>query len=85
MGIKPEDVLPDGENYAVVHGVSIRKGTMGAALANVDILISESSTVEEKESAKEALKEIALLMKNTSFKKHLAWKNAAVQNIFDSV
>jgi hypothetical protein len=82
MGIKAEDIIPENENHAVFNGVQIRKGTMGAALVNADILSSPNSTESEKENARNALKEIAAILANTSFSKHVSWNNPEIQRIF---
>ncbi len=83
MGIKAEDIIADHENYAILNGVSIRKGTMGAALANAEIFISNNSTAIEKDSAKKMLEELATILAHSLFNKHLSWKNSAIQEIFD--
>jgi hypothetical protein len=36
--VRAEDLLPDDKNYAVMNGVTIRKGTLGAFFANLRIL-----------------------------------------------
>lgn len=83
MGIKAEDIIADHENYAVLNGIRIRKGTMGAALANAEIFTSSDSTETEKNDAMNSLKELAPLLVNLSFCKHLTWKNPEIQKIFD--
>lgn len=36
--VKPEDVLPDGQEYAEFEGVSVRKGSVAAFVGNVRAL-----------------------------------------------
>jgi hypothetical protein len=36
--VLPEHLMPDDQNFAELNGLTIRKGTMGAFLANLRIL-----------------------------------------------
>ena len=36
-GIRPEDILSDEMDRTTIHGVSMRKGSVAATLANIDI------------------------------------------------
>lgn len=47
--VKPEDVLPDQDDFKTVRGVRVRKGTIFAAIRNMETLTSGSET--EKASA----------------------------------
>ncbi len=85
MGIKAEDIIADHENYAVLNGVSIRKGTMAAALANADIFTATHSTAFEKNAAKNMLTELAAMLVNSLFSQHLMWKNPEIQQLFDEI
>ena len=40
-----EDVLPDQQNQGQFNGVTVRKGTVGAFLANARLWMDESSSV----------------------------------------
>ena len=55
--VRPEHLLPDDQNFAQMNGVTIRKGTMGAFLANLRILSSLPSDSPEREAIIEQLKE----------------------------
>lgn len=81
MSVKPEDVLPDDQNFAEVNGIKIRKGTVAAALANADILQSSSATKFEKIAAKKILVELAPAL--VVLHKHLTWKNPEIQHIIE--
>ena len=53
--MRAEDVLPDAVNQAVIEGVTVRKGSVGAFLANAKILLDSNSTVEDRTLAEKDL------------------------------
>ena len=80
----PEDMIPDDEDFLEAKGgVRGRKGTMAAALANADIVEAEDATDEEKRAALEMMKRLAPQLKALGVTKHLRWKNAEIQTLFD--
>lgn len=83
MGIKPEDILPDAQNTATFGGLTLRKGTVAAALANVEILASADATESEKLDAKNMLEELAPALAALGLNKHLVWRNSEIQTIID--
>jgi hypothetical protein len=50
--MKPKDVLPDEVDAAVRNGIAVRKGSVGAFLANARILQEETATAEAREVAR---------------------------------
>lgn len=50
--MRAEDVLPDGQNEVELAGVTVRKGSVGAFLANARILAAPASTAEERDDAR---------------------------------
>ena len=52
LGIKPENILADQEDYLIINGVKARKGTIAAVLQNAAILSSNNATQEQKQAAK---------------------------------
>lgn len=85
MSYSPEDLLPDDKNHVEMNGTKIRKGTMGAALANAKIIESSDATTEEKQAALIALKQLAPALIAFGLTTFLQWKNPIIQNIFDQV
>ena len=57
--MRPEDVLPDDVNRGEINGVSIRKGSVGAFLANARILADPAASTEDRAAAERDL--VALL------------------------
>lgn len=46
--MRAEDVLPDQQNQGQFNGVTVRKGTVGAFLANARLWLDEASSVDDK-------------------------------------
>lgn len=81
--IRPEDMLSDSENYTVMRGVRVRKGTIGAALQNASILDSPSASQREKEEAKKVIAELAPGLVALGMYDHVVWKNKEIQKIVE--
>ncbi len=83
MAIKPEDILPDEANSLLVKGITVRKGTMAAVLANLKLLDSPGLTKEERRKTIDMIKELAPALVVTGFSKYLSFKNPEIQKILD--
>ncbi len=81
MTIKPQDILADNENFATLNQVTIRKGTIAALIGNAEIITSMLSSTAEKEAATKTLISLWAQIKQTSFTKHLKWKNPRINEI----
>ncbi len=46
--MRAEDVLPDQQNQGQFNGITVRKGTVGAFLANARRWLDDASSVEDK-------------------------------------
>jgi succinate dehydrogenase/fumarate reductase flavoprotein subunit len=55
--VLPEHLMPDDQNFAELNGITIRKGTMGAFLANLRILSGMPSDAPGREAVLEQLKQ----------------------------
>ena len=53
--MRAEDVLADDTNEATFDGVTVRKGTVGAFLANVRTWSSSEASTEDRQSAERAI------------------------------
>lgn len=83
QGVRPEDILANDINQVERNGVLIRKGTVAAALANIDLLEANTSSDADKQAAITALKELADALLATGICKHVTWKNPQVQEILE--
>ncbi|MFH0131011.1 hypothetical protein ACGLHS_12430 [Variovorax sp. VaC1] len=57
--MQAQDVLPDGQDFVVRNGLTLRKGSVGAFLANAQLLQDPLATPEARQAAERDL--IALL------------------------
>ena len=48
--VLPEHLMPDEANFAEVNGITVRKGTMGAFLANLRMLSSMPHDAPDREA-----------------------------------
>jgi hypothetical protein len=81
--IKPEDILSDDESVKIISGVRVRKGTLGAVLANAQILSTATSTDSEKETALSVIRELAPALVVLGVYEHIQWKNPEIQKIVE--
>ncbi len=79
--IHPEDILPDGVDSTVINGNEIRKGTIAAFLANVEIFESAKTTAKHKQAALATMKELAPAVIIIGLYKHVVFKNPQVEKI----
>jgi predicted protein tyrosine phosphatase len=82
--IRSEDLYPEGADAHCYQGISARKGTVAAVLANIDILEASDSTEEEKKQALEQIKEYAPVFIAIGMHQKVIWNNPQVQELMDS-
>lgn len=78
-----EDILGEGQDSIIIDGVSLRKGTIAAALKNADIIDDKNSSEEEIQAAYDSFKNNAENLILIGLHKHLVWKNEKIQKIID--
>jgi hypothetical protein len=83
MGIKPEDILNDDTDSVLINGVTVRKGTIGAFIFNIDILEDPTTTEGQKKSAKREMKQLAPAIIAVGLYKHVSFNNLIAKNILD--
>ena len=49
--MRAEDVLPDQQNQSQFNGITVRKGTVGAFLANARLWLDDTGSSAERNSA----------------------------------
>src|ERR1700722_20710132 len=54
--VRAEQLLPDDQNFAELNGITVRKGTMGAFLANLRILSGMTGDAPGREAILEQLR-----------------------------
>lgn len=80
---KPEDILPDGEDFVEIQNQKLRKGTVAAALANASILEDSTATETEKEEALKAIQSVVPALIALKMHQHVLWKNPFIQNMIE--
>lgn len=78
-GIRPEDILPDGHDFKIISGIKVRKGTIAAAMKNVELM--ESGNTKEAEAAKAALIDLAPALVVLGVHKHFICRNSTLEAI----
>lgn len=79
--IKPEDVLSEENNYALLNGLHVRKGTAGAFLANINLLESLKDEPVKQRLVLNMLRELAPAIVAIGFHQHVTFKNPVVEQI----
>lgn len=79
-GIQASDIIPDGADFAQINGMQIRKGSVAAFLANINLL-ENSSTTKEKEDALHVLQELAPTIIAIGLQNHVTFKNKQVEEL----
>ena len=77
--VRPEDVLADGEDFDTLQGIRVRKGTIGAAMRNMELL--ESGSNDEKSAARAMIEELAPGLVVLGVHRHFQCRNAEVEAI----
>lgn len=77
--LSAENLYPDNVDVAQYKGMSVRKGTMAAIIANIDILEASDSSAVEKSLALEQIKKYAPAVIATGLYEKVTWKNQLVQ------
>jgi hypothetical protein len=55
INMRAEDVLPEEVNQTVMSGITIRKGSVGAFLANAKILTDSNTSIDDRALAEKDL------------------------------
>jgi len=79
--IQPEDILPDGVDKIEMNGRVVRKGTIAAFLANIEIFEDFKANEEQKQEAAVALKNLASAVVAIGLHKHVIFKNPKIEQI----
>ncbi|MEM7226542.1 MAG: hypothetical protein AAF495_26460 [Pseudomonadota bacterium] len=78
-GTRPEDVLPGDRDTLTVRGVKVRKGSIAAAMRNMETL--ESGTAEEKQAAMATIRDLAPGLAALGMHRHFICRNPEVEAV----
>lgn len=79
--IRPEDILPDGLDSTVIHGKTVRKGTIASFLAHAELLERENITEAQKQDIYHAMKALAPAVVAIGLHKHVVFKNNKIEQL----
>lgn len=79
--IRPDAILPDGVDSTTINGKMVRKGTIAAFLANAEILENPTASEQQKQAAKNLMRELAPDVIIIGLHKHAVFKNLEVEQI----
>ncbi len=79
--VKPEDILPDGIDSTILNGRVVRKGSIAAFLANLEILENPNATEQQKQNAIDTMRDLAPAVITIGLHKHVIFKNEQVEKI----
>lgn len=83
MTVRPEDILPEETNSMSINGITVRKATVAAILANAKRLASGTLSEIEKSEALAVIKELAPAVVAIELHKHVTWNNPEIQKIIE--
>ena len=84
MAIKPSDIIADGKDSISINGIEVRKGSVGAFLANISLLENDATSVQQKKEAIDTMIELAPSLIAAGLHRHVTFKNEQAQHILDS-
>ncbi|MDM0005884.1 hypothetical protein QTI51_12470 [Variovorax sp. J22G73] len=56
--MQAQDVLPDGQDFTVINGTTLRKGSVAAFLANARVLEDANASAEDRQTAQQDLRSL---------------------------
>ncbi len=56
--MRPRDILPDHVNEIAIDGTTVRKGSVGAFLANARVIMDDTSTADARREAESHIAEL---------------------------
>lgn len=84
MSIRPIDIIADGSDSISINGTEVRKGTVGAFLANICLLENEDVPEQQKKEAIETMIELAPSLVAVGLHHHVTFKNEHAQKILNN-
>lgn len=79
--VRPEDILADGEDSTSIHGKTIRKGTIAAFLANINVFEHPNTSEKQKNEAFKVMQELAPAVIAAGLHQHVVFKNKEIEQL----
>jgi len=81
--MKPQDILPDHQDDVQVHGLTVRKGSVGAFLASVRDWQEPAGSTATRAAAEADLRELLPALHALGLFQVLAARDPALQRLID--
>lgn len=79
--MKAEHILPDQQNTVELGGLTVRKGSVGAFLANARLLATDGSTPEQRTEALADLQALVPALAALGLFEHFALRDPALAQV----
>lgn len=79
--ITPEDIVADGLDTAIINGKTVRKGSIAAFLANLEIFENPKSSKLQKQTSFEMMQSLADTVITVGLHNHVIFKNPEVEKL----
>ncbi len=79
--IKPEDILPNGDDVATINGKVVRKGSVAAFLANLAVLENSESSETQKNAAMNEMEKLAPDVVAIGLHHYVTFKNTFAESL----
>ena len=84
-GYLPQDIFPDDKDFICIGDEAIRKGTMGAFLANLNVIENQGSSECDRNVAWKAIISLLPAIKASGLLLHVSWKNKKLRALFNQL
>ena len=81
--MRAQDLLPDDVNQADINGVTVRKGTVGAFLANARIWLDQTASAESRQEAETHMAEALAALRALGLFDVFTLRDATLQTFVD--
>lgn len=79
--VQPADILADGIDTTTINGKPIRKGTIAAFLANIELFETAQTSASNKTAALKMIKQLAPAVVAIGLPKYVVFKNPIIESI----
>lgn len=79
--ITPEDMIPNGVDGIMINDIYVRKGSIGAFIANIKLLETDGISAQEQEAAYQQLINLAPALIALNIDHYCIFKNKMVNQI----
>lgn len=82
--MQPEQMIPDEKNTVTLNGITVRKGSVAAFMANIEIIEREKSNSDIYQEALTDLLSLIPVIEGTGFFRLFTIKSARIREIIEA-